>query len=198
MQLNVSAHAGFEVTGRGIPATLEAFGEFTVLAGQMLMANGVGRPDRSGFIQVDTEGWYPLEGYLRTYQQIEEQLGAQMLRKMGAAKARHAAFPPHMVDITTAMQSLDVGYHMNHRQHGRPMFDPLSGVMLEGIGHYHCQLSMGQRRILMRCDNPYPCKFDEGLIEALARRFSPGALLEHESGSCRRKGGTVCVYSITW
>jgi hypothetical protein len=198
MHLSVSAQSGFEVTGRGIPATLEAFGEFTVLAGQMLMTNGVGRPDRSGFIQLDTEGWYPLDGYLQTYRQIEEELGPQMLRKMGAAKARHAVFPPHMVDITTAMQSLDVGYHMNHRQHGRPMFDPLSGVMLEGIGHYHCQLFMEQRRILMRCNNPYPCKFDEGLIEALARRFSPGAMLEHESGSCRRKGGTLCSYLITW
>jgi hypothetical protein len=198
MQVSVSAHSGFEVTGRGIPATLEAFGEFTVLAGQMLMANGVGRPDRNGFIQVDTEGWYPLDGYLRTYRQIEEQLGPQMLRKMGAAKARHAVFPANMVDITTAMQSLDVGFHMNHRQHGRPMFDPISGLMLEGIGHYHCQLVMGQRRIIMRCDNPYPCKFDEGLIEELARRFSPGATLEHESGSCRRKGGTLCAYLVTW
>jgi len=198
MRVSVPMQSGFEVTGRGIPAALEAFGEFTVLAGQMLMANGVGKPDRSGFIQADTEGWYPLEGYLQAYRQIEEQLGPQMIRKMGAAKARHAVFPPNMVDITTAMQSMDVGYHMNHRQHGRPMFDPLSGVMLEGIGHYHCQLTLGQKRILMRCDNPYPCKFDEGILEALARRFSPGAMLEHESGSCRRKGGTSCSYLITW
>jgi hypothetical protein len=191
-------HSGIEVTGRGVPAALEAFGEFTVLAGQMLMANGVGAPDKSGFIRVDLEAWYPLEGYLKTIKDVEEQFGPNMLRKLGAAKAKHAVFPPHMVDITSTLQAIDVGYHMNHRQHGRPMFDPVKGEMLEGIGHYHYHQLLGKRRILMRCDNPYPCKFDEGLLEAMARRFSPNAVLEHESGSCRSKGGQHCTYSISW
>ncbi|HVG61958.1 MAG TPA: hypothetical protein VNA24_25570 [Hyalangium sp.] len=191
-------HAGIEVTGRGVPAALEAFGEFTVLAGQMLMANGVGVPDKSGFIRVDLESWYPLEGYLKTIKDVEEQFGPKMLRKLGAAKAKHAVFPPHMVDITSAMQAVDVGYHMNHRQHGRPMFDPVNGQMLEGIGHYHYHQIPGKKRILMRCDNPYPCKFDEGLLEAMAWRFIPTAVLEHEPGSCRSKGGQNCTYAITW
>jgi hypothetical protein len=191
-------HSGIEVTGRGVPAALEAFGEFTVLAGQMLMANGVGVPDKSGFIRVDLEAWYPLEGYLKTIKDVEEQFGPKMLRKLGAAKARHAMFPPNMVDLTSTMQAVDVGYHMNHRQHGRPMFDPVNGQMLEGIGHYHCHQLPGKRRILMRCDNPYPCKFDEGLLEAMARRFISTAVVEHEPGSCRSKGGQNCTYSITW
>ncbi len=195
---SVSMHAGIEVTGRIIPATLEAFGEFTVLAGQMMMANGVGTPDRSGFVQVDLQAWYPLEGYLKTLKEIEEQFGAKMVRKLGAAQARHAVLPPSMVDITSTMQALDVGHHMNHRQHGRPMFDPLSGQMLEGIGHYHCHQLVGKKRILIRCDNPYPCKFDEGLLETMARRFAPTAVLEHEPGSCRSKGGQICTYAVTW
>lgn len=198
MRMSAPVHSGIEVTGRCIPAALDAFGEFTVLAGQMLMANGVGRPDRGGFIQKDLEGWYPLDGYLKTYQQIAEQLGPRMVRKLGAAKARHARFPPTLIDVTTAMQSMDVGFHMNHRQHGRLMFDPVTGIMLEGIGHYHCQQFLGQRRIHMRCDNPYPCAFDEGLLEAMARRFSPGAILEHEAGLCRSKGSTSCTYAISW
>ena len=147
MKMSVPMHAGIEVTGRSIPAALEAFGDFTILAGQMLMANGVGRPDKSGFIRVDLEAWYPLEGYLKTLREIEAQFGAKMLRKLGTAQARHAVLPPNMVDITSTMQVIDTAYHMSHRQHGRPMFDPVKGQMLEGIGHYHCNQVTGKRRI---------------------------------------------------
>ncbi len=190
--------SGIEVTGRCIPAALEAFGEFTVLAGQMMMANGMGKPDRSGFIRVELEAWYPLEGYLKTLKEVEAQFGPKMLRKVGEAQARHVMLPPNMVDITTTMQALDVGFHMNHRQHGRPMFDPVKGQMLEGIGHYYCHQLVGKKRILIRCDNPYPCKFDEGLLETMARRFAPLAGVEHEPGSCRSKDGPSCTYAVTW
>jgi hypothetical protein len=199
MRTSVPMHSGIEVSGRVIPAALEAFGEFTVLAGQMLMANGVGRPDRNGFIRVDTDAWYPLDGYLKTYKEIEEQLGTQLIRKLGMAYGRYALAPPTIVDITTAMQAMDVAFHMNHRQHGRIMFDGITGVMLEGIGHYHSSHAVGQRRIVMRCDNPYPCTFDQALLESRARRYSPGALVEHESPStCRKKGSTLCSYLVTW
>ena len=198
MNTSVPMYSGIEVTGRSIPAALEAFGDFTVLAGQMLMANGVGVPDKTGFIRVDAEAWYPLEGYLKTLQEAGAQFGEKMLRKLGGAQARHSVPPPNVVEITTMMQALDVGYHMNHRQHGRPMFDAVKGQMLEGIGHYHCHQLVGKRRALIRCDNPYPCKFDEGLLEAQARRFVPAAAVEHEPGSCRSRGGQVCTYAITW
>lgn len=199
MRTGVPIHSGIEVTGRVIPAALEAFGEFTVLAGQMLMANGVGRADRNGFVQVDTTGWYPLDGYLKTCKEIEEQLGSALIRRLGLTHAHFSLSPPTIVDITTAMQGMDVGYHMSHRQHGRVMFDGVTGVMLEGIGHYHCHHVVGQRRIIMRCDNPYPCTFDQALIEARARRFVPGALVEHDAPStCRKKGSTTCSYIVTW
>jgi hypothetical protein len=71
--------------------------------------------------------------------------------------------------------------------------------MLEGIGHYHFQHVTGQRRIVMRCDTPYPCAFDKGMIEAMARRFVPTAMLEHDTPStCRSKGSTSCTYLVTW
>ena len=108
-------------------------------------------------------------------------------------------FPPTIVDITTAMQAMDVAYHMNHRQHGRVMFDGVTGRLLEGIGHYHCSHTVGQRRILLRCDNPYPCTFDQAIIETMARRFIPSALVEHDySSTCRKKGSTTCSYIVTW
>ena len=199
MSVNAAIQSGIEVTGRAIPAAIEAFGEFTVLAGQMLMANGIGRPDKNGFIQVDVEGWYPIESYLKTYKQIAEQLGDRLVRKLGAAKAKHARFPPTLVDVPTAMQAMDVGFHMNHRHHGRVMFDPLTGTMLEGIGHYHCQHIPGQQRIVMHCDNPYPCAFDQGILEAMAQRFAPTAALTHDPlRPCRKKGDPSCTYVITW
>jgi hypothetical protein len=190
---------GVEVTGRGIAAALEAFGGFTVLAGQVLLANGVGRADRNGFILLDSEGWYPIEGYLKAYREIEAQFGEGMIRKLGAAKARHARFPTTIVDVPTAMRALDVAYHMNHRHRGHVMFDTKTGTLLEGIGHYFCYQVPGQSKIVMRCDNPYPCAFDEGLIEELARRFATRVTLAHDpSSTCRKKGATSCTYMLTW
>jgi hypothetical protein len=199
MRVNAPTYSGIEVTGRVILAALEAFGGFTVLAGEMLMANGIGKPGRDGFIQADTESWYPLEGYLKIYKQIEAQFGEMVVRKLGAAKAKHVRFPPHPKDVSGAMQAMDVGYHMNHRHQGRIMFDPVKGTMLEGIGHYHCQQIPGQRKIAMRCDNPYPCAFDAGIIEAMAQRYVPTATVSHDPSSpCRKKGATSCTYLVTW
>ena len=104
MRESVSTYSGIEVTGRGIPAALEAFGEFTVLAGQMLMANGVGSQTGTGSSRWTWRGGIRSMATSRRTGRSSE-LGPEMLRKLGAAKARHALFPPNMVDITTTMQS---------------------------------------------------------------------------------------------
>jgi hypothetical protein len=54
----------------------------------------------------------------------------------------------------------------------------------------------------MVCDNPYPCEFDEGLLDALTERFRPPDAffirIEHEPGTCRQRGDKSCTYNLAW
>ena len=59
-----------------------------------------------------------------------------MMFKIGSQVPKHAPFPPTLTDIHTGIAGIDVAYHMNHRKNGQVMFNPESGTMLEGIGHY--------------------------------------------------------------
>ncbi|MBU1151685.1 hypothetical protein KJ632_02545, partial [Patescibacteria group bacterium] len=53
------------------------------------------------------------------------------------------------------------------------------------------------------CDNPYPCDFDKGIIESMARMFKPQKSLQvsvtHDnSEECRKKGHSECCYTVNW
>ena len=71
------------------------------------------------------------------------------------------------------------------------MFDPVTGVMLEGIGALPLPaVRWGSGASSCAATTRTPAAFDEGLLEAMARRFSPGAdAWSTRSGSCRSKGG---------
>jgi hypothetical protein len=68
-----------------------------------------------------------------------------------------ATLLPHIHDIHTALGSLDVAYHMNHRKNGMIMFDVQTGIMLEGIGHMITTNEPDARRIFVESNTPYPC-----------------------------------------
>jgi hypothetical protein len=106
-------------------------------------------------------------------------------------------FPSSAVDIDSAVRSIDIAYHLNHRRAGRVMYDPATGIMLEGIGHYaHEKVGVGH--ILSTCVTPYPCEFDLGIVATMARRFEPRTIVEHVSSECRRQGAQACTYSLRW
>jgi hypothetical protein len=136
---------------------------------------------------------------LLCFQQISKQLGDGLLTQIGLAIPRNAHFPEGIRDIHAAIKSVDVAYHMNHRKDGQPMFDPATGRMQEGIGHYGYEPVPGQRRIICLCETPYPCAFDQGILTAMARRFESSARVTHDdSKPCRRWRGDRCTYVITW
>lgn len=69
--------------------------------------------------------------------------------------------------------TIDPAYRMNHR----------GGE----IGYYR-YAKTGERAATLTCENPYPCPFDEGLIEGVAVKFAaPGAWVKvvHAPQSCR-------------
>ncbi|PCC71648.1 hypothetical protein SAMN02745121_01191 [Nannocystis exedens] len=177
------------VYGQTTSVFIDVLKQFSVLQKAMLDALGVE--------QFDPHSWYPQELILRAYQKVDLVLGGRGLERFGRQIPPLVAFPPGIDDAHTVLSMLDATYHLNHSRDGVPMLDLATGEMTEGIGHYAYE-RVGEREVLMRCDNPYPCRFDMGLIAGFAERFAAGVEMSHEPGGCRAKGGEKCVYRVRW
>ena len=187
----------FQVLGANLRNIIAGFGSFGVLGSQIMIEEKLGTAGPNGMIQVEPEQWYPLVGNLRSLERIQKEFGELVVRQTAAAVPKNAPFPPTVFDIHTALNSVDVAYHMNHAVNGQPMFSPDTGEMREGIGHYTCRSVEGRKQFLCECSAPYPCAFDQGLLLAMAQRFEPSASLAHlEPAHCRNRGGASCTYSI--
>ena len=122
---------------------------------------------------------------------------------IGSVIIENADFPP-MHNLKEALLSLNIAYHMNHRLNGELMFNPNTGEMLEGIGHYQLvSFDEKTRKAVMNCKNPYPSKFDEGALTDLVRRFKPADSLRHEvkldiTKERRAQGADSCTFLISW
>lgn len=154
-------------------------------------------------LQPQIGGWYPQQLWLDAFKEVADTMGDMNLFLIGSAIIENAKFPP-MRDLEEALRSIDIAYHMNHRLHGQVMFDPATGTMLEGIGHYTLLSFDGAaRRALYKCENPYPSKFDEGIISEIVRRFRPSDSTRHEvkidiTQPRRAQGADSCTYIISW
>jgi len=185
---------GVEVNGETVYAVVDGMGIFKARALQILAQNGIFQP---------TAGrGYSQQAWLDSFRVIAETIGSVTLSAIGRKIPENAQFPPGINSVETALQSIDVAYHMNHRLAGQPLYDPRTKKMREGIGHYRYQ-ELGNRRIRMTCNNPYPCDFDRGIIEAMAQRFKPAGCffvtVKHDdSGPCRKKGADSCTYYVEW
>lgn len=188
----------YQVLGSSIQGTLGGFGSFTLLASKFLLEEGLGTPDDTMMAQLNPHEWYPLDKWVRLFDRIHAEFGSFTLRQVGMQIPKNAVFPPQIIDISTAIQFLDMGYHLQHGLNGEPMANPQTGEMKDGIGHYAVVGTPGPQKISIQVDSPYPCPFDEGLITTLAQKFKPSATLTHDKGSCRSRGGSVCVYHVAW
>jgi hypothetical protein len=169
-----------EVYGRSVQALVNAM-EFLKLRAQRVLAS-------HGIQNLEPEKWYPMQHVLSSFEDILKQVGPHTTRAIGHAVPKNAAFPPHIDSFESALLSLDQAYRMNHRGSG-------------DIGSYRVQNGLNRTSTVV-CDNPYPCEFDQGIMEALYDRFPPkGSFrlrIEHEAGSCRSKGGHSCTYHLKW
>ncbi len=145
--------------------------------------------------------WYSQQAWLDAFKAIANEVGLLTLFQIGRRIPENADWPPHVTDIHSALASIDVAYHMNHRINGRALFDPATGAMSEGIGHYGYQ-RIDDRTARMTCKNPYPCDFDRGIIESAANKFKPAGFrvsVHHDDPAmCRKAGGDACIYTVTW
>jgi hypothetical protein len=189
----------FQVLGSNLQIVIDGFGSFTLIANSILVEEGLGTHDGSGTVKFDGSRWYPLERWLNVMKRIEKEFGHLLLYQTGMATPKNAVFPPTVTDIHSALKCMEVAYHMNHAVQGEPMFNPVTGEIREGIGHYGYAHAPGKNLITIESTTPYPCDFDQGIIIAMAQRFQPTALLSHDASKpCRKSGGESCSYHVTW
>jgi hypothetical protein len=194
---------------RAFEPGIEVFGQalsFLVTGFRILPSTGLGYLARFGFTKLgadgkptfDVDGWYSHEDWLRCFEAIQKDIGENTVFEIGKNVGANAQYPVPVADLHAGMALLDGGYHFFHRKRGRQMFDPATGQMTEGIGHYGYKKE-GDRRVVSVCNNPYPCAFDHGIVTGVAQRFQPRARVDHDPGaSCRKKGADSCTYVITW
>jgi len=189
-------YKGIEILGQSVFGLVQAFGQFKALASQLLLAEGIGRSGPDGQVVVDLDAWYPMDGYLRAFARANQQMSGSVLHQIGVSVAKYVEEAGPLKDIQTLAKILDKGYHMHHRKHGRPMWDPTTGILLEGIGHYQCR-NRSDGSVEIESDIPYPCAFDKGLLFGFLRRtHTVGAILHDDSHPCRERGNRSCVYIV--
>jgi len=189
---------GIELSGVMIESIVEAFKLFPSVATKRLLGHGIGTMKGKDVV-LDRQGWYPIENWLAAFDGFAETVGPRALYQIGAQVPKYAVMPPGINDIYSALGAIDVGYHMNHRKNGRPMFDPSTGKAVPGIGNYAVKPEPNERRITALCENPYPCDFDRGLLTAFATRFERnGRVIHDDRAPCRRNGARSCTYTVTW
>ena len=175
-----------EVNGQTVYSVVEGFAIFKKVPSDILLTLGIGTPGPDGIVALQEGEWVPQERWLRAFKEIGDVVGAGALYGIGLKIPECALFPPWVADVHSAIKSVDVAYHLNHRRAGSVMFDPATNTMQEGIGHYGYSPVPGERRIVSKCSTPYPCDFDKGILTAMARRFAPKAWVDHaEPETCR-------------
>jgi hypothetical protein len=190
---------GIEVNGQTVYAIIDGFKHFRSLAAKFLLNNGIGESDQEQGVIIDPEAWYSQEAWLDAFEAIAKAVGDSVLFQIGVSIPRNAQFPPWVVDIESAVKSVDIAYHMNHRKQGQIMFNPENMSMTEGIGHYGFEKIEGKNIIVSKCENPYPCDFDCGIMTTMASKFEVQAAVAHnDSEPCRKNGADSCTYMITW
>lgn len=189
----VTFNNNVEVNGRTILSVVDGMKGFESTAEKFLSENGLSN--------IDPDSWYLQQDWLKAFQQIAANIGSKTLTHIGSAIPENAQWPPDINTMEAALQSIDIAYHLNHRLNNKLLFDPQTGTMTEGIGHYHFEKS-GDKEIRITCHNPYPCDFDKGIIKAVALKFKPSGInlkfSEHVASGCRNKGQDQCTYVINW
>jgi len=180
------------MNNRVIPPEVQVLGQsiMAMVGGmELLKSRAMKILAENGIPALEPQGWYPMRNALTAIGSIEQKIGPVTMRAVGRKVPEHAKFPPEIRTLEEALSALNVAYQMNHR-----------GQQSGNIGGYRFETAPHGGRMI--CDNPYPCNFDHGIIEALCERFRPKDAMwvrvEHAPLGCRQKGGLDCTYLISW
>ncbi len=189
---------GMQVSGAAIMSVIDGMGSFDSIARAFLNQSGL--PDD---LIPDAEHWYSQQKWLDAFKLISEKIGIKTLFVIGTKIPENAVFPQDIDNVEKALASIDIAYHMNHKNaQGEVLFDPSrppGQEMKEGIGHYGFEKIAEEKKAVLVCNNPYPCDFDNGIISSMANRFSRTYKVIHDDTQpCRKKGADSCTYIATW
>jgi hypothetical protein len=167
-----------EVIGESLQVMVDGMGAFRGAALQLL--------GNYGIHNIEKGKWYNDQAFLNAFKEISEKIGPNTLKVIGRTVPEKALLPPTIKDIDTALIAIDQAFHMNHR----------GGE----IGHYSFKKT-GPRNGIMRCDNAYPCTFDQGLLLGFmvkVKKAGENPVVKHVKGPCRMEGGEYCEYDVMW
>lgn len=184
---------GIEVNGTTINSVISSVPSLSFLVEKYFIEAGLPIPSK-----IEMDNWYSQAKWLNVFKLITDKTGSNTLLNIGKKIPDWAIFPTDISSIEEALQSIDIAYHMNHRNaKGQVLYD--NGILLEGIGHYEYHKVSEEHLITMICQNPYPCDFDRGIISAMAQKFQPSAIITHDmTKECRKKGDNSCTFLIKW
>jgi hypothetical protein len=167
--------AGVQVNGQTIHSFLKASSSYRDAIVRILAENQIADP-QPGL-------WYSQQAWLNAFRAIAEEIGPDALYAIGRNIPDSADWPDDIDTLEKALASIDIAYHMNHK----------GGA----IGHYLFE-KKAEGAGIMVCNEPYPCDFDRGIIEAVAAKFSTKFQLTHEDETCRKTGAACCAYQLSW
>lgn len=192
----LTEYKGFEVSGRTLIGLLQAFGQFKSLASKYLLEEGIGQKGPDDVVIVDPTSWYSMDGQLRALARFNREMGDSVVHQIGVSLVKVVGWPPHLRDVKSVLEFLDLGYHLNHRKNGKVMGDPATGQLTEGIGHYLYK-GQTQRGMEIEANNPYPCAFDKGILFGILRGLHVvGAIIHDDTLPCRKRGHGSCLYVV--
>ena len=169
--------SGVEVNGQTVLAVVNAFPDaLKPRAMRILSEAGIEDP---------AEGeWYSQQAWLEAFSSIHDSIGESTVEKIGRTIPESGEWPPGTNTIVDAIEAIDTAYHMNHR----------GGE----IGNYSVE-RIATDRLHVTCDNPYPCRFDIGILKAIVGEYRETRAKVQEIGTeCRAEGGNKCLYEIQW
>lgn len=172
----VAFEPGVEVRGVTILSVTQSLGDAAIPV-----------MEKHGFYPVQEDGWYNQQAFLDMFRELK--IGSFLnLVAIGMSIPDFAVWPPEITTVHAALSSIDVAYHMNHRN--------------GEIGSYQ-YTPVGEREGVMVCNNPYPSDFDYGLVYRTVQKFredrSSGITVKRDDTIPNRKtGDNTCVYHITW
>lgn len=170
---------GVEVMGSVVTSFIDVMGAFKSLAEGILKDNGIVDP-RPG-------QWYSQQSWLNSFKTITDQIGPNTVFLLARQIPTSADISPAIDTIEKALFGLDQAYRDSHRN--------------GEAGHY-IFVKTGAKTGQMHTLNPYPCDFDRGILDALAKRFEPANpyldIVHHDNAPCKRQGADSCTYTITW
>jgi hypothetical protein len=169
------------------------------IAQRLLAKHGFGHFTADGRFVRDVRTWVPQEAWVSVLREVNALVGPAKMMEFGKTVPQNNVVPATVTNIHALFDELDNMYHRIHRSNGQIMCDPVTGELLEGIGHFR-RVDDGsvEHRITVECSGPYPCDMEKGIIMGFARSFEPLAIVEHAPGACRKDDAASCVYHVTW